>query len=135
MNNVRTTIARAGAVLGAFTLPVLTFAQATSTPDSELNLDTLTAVVNEILKFIDSTLVPVIFALAFIVFIWGVFLYFVAGGADEEKRKQGRNFVFWAIIGFVIMISLWGIVNLLVNSLGFGAQNKPCLPTFEGPCR
>ena len=127
---------RAGAVLGALILPLLAGAQ-TTTPvaDSELELGKLTSVVNEILQFIDSTLVPLIFAIAFIVFIWGVFRYFITGAADEEKRKEGKNFIFWGLIGFVVMISLWGIVNLLVNSLGFGGQNKPCLPTFEGPCR
>jgi len=136
MKNLRTTITRAGAVAGAYMLPVLALAQATTTiPDSELNLDKLTAVVNEILKFIDSTLVPLIFALAFIVFIWGVFQYWIAGAGNEEKRDTGKKFIFWAIIGFVVMICLWGIVGLLVNTLGFGGQNKPCLPTFEGPCR
>ena len=119
-------------MLGALILPALAGA---TTTDSELELGKLTSVVNELLQFIDSTLVPLIFAIAFIVFIWGVFRYFIAGAADEEKRKEGKSFIFWGLIGFVVMISLWGIVNLLVNSLGFGGQNKPCLPTFEGPCK
>ena len=121
-------------------IPVRMWAQGddTQTPpasgDSELNLDKLTAVATEILGFIDSTLVPVIFGLAFIVFIWGVFRYFIAGAASEEKRDEGKKFIFWGLIGFVLMICLWGIVNLLVNTLGFGGQTRPCLPTFEGQC-
>ena len=134
MKKTLSLVTKAGAAIGLFFVPVFAFAQ-TTTPSSELELDKITAIVNELLKFIDTTLVPLIFAIAFIVFIWGVFNYFIAGAADEEKRKSGKNFVFWGLIGFVIMISLWGIVNLLVNTLGFDAQNKPCLPTFEGPCR
>lgn len=83
-----------------------------------------------ILTFIDSTLVPVIFAIAFIVFIWGVYTYFIAGGGNEEKRKEGRTFVMYGIIGFFIMISVWGIVNVLLSTLSF-QNTKPALPTFE----
>lgn len=86
-----------------------------------------------IMVFIDSIVVPFIMAIAFIVFIWGVFQYFIAGGADEEKRKQGRDFVMWGLIGFVIIISLWGLVNLLMNSLGFRSQTRPPLPIFGAP--
>ena len=83
-----------------------------------------------IIGFINSVLVPLIFALAFIVFIWGIFQYFIAGGADEEKRKEGKKFALYGIIGFFIMISIWGIVNLLVNSTGFDNKSRPALPTF-----
>lgn len=85
-----------------------------------------------ILVFIDAILVPFIFALAFVVFLWGVFQYFIAGGADEEKRKQGRSFILWSVIGFFLMVSIWGLVNLLGTSLGFGAEQRPRLPTFGG---
>ncbi len=86
-----------------------------------------------IMTFIDAIVVPFIMALAFLVFVWGVFQYFIAGGADEEKRTQGRNFVIWGIIGFVLMISLWGIVNLLINSLGLKSGSRPPIPTFGVP--
>jgi len=93
------------------------------------NLTKPTEIVQAITSFID-VLIPLIFAIALIVFIWGVFQYFIAGGADEEKRSTGRKLVMWAIIGFVIMVSVWGIVNLLTNTLGFDNANKPKLPTF-----
>ena len=86
-----------------------------------------------IIGFIDMVLVPLIFSITFIVFIWGIFQYFVAGGADEEKRKQGRQLALWGIIGFAIMLSVWGLVQLLVSSLGFQNQTRPNLPTFGQP--
>lgn len=126
-------LARFGAAVGIFALPAFAFAQTTG--NSELELGKLTKVIQEILGFVDGTLVPLIFAIAFIVFIWGVFVYFIQGGANEEKQKEGKKFVFYALIGFVLMISLWGIVNLLVGTLGFERENRPCLPTFSGPCQ
>ncbi|MGB4076428.1 MAG: pilin [Minisyncoccia bacterium] len=85
-----------------------------------------------IIYLINAILVPLVFAIAFIVFIWGVFEYFIAGAANEEKRKEGRNLVVYSLIGFFLMISVWGIVNLLVNSFGFNRQNQPRLPTVSG---
>lgn len=91
----------------------------------------ITFIQDDILLFIDYVLVPLVFSLAFIVFLWGIFNFFIAGGADEEKREKGKQFMVWGIIGFFVMVSVWGIVNLLVNSFGFGGQQRPDLPTFD----
>lgn len=85
-----------------------------------------------IIDTIDRVIVPLVFAIAFIVFIIGVFQYFIAGGADEEKRKQGKDFIVYSLIGFFLMISIWGIVNLLVGTFGFGGAARPAIPTFNG---
>ncbi len=85
-----------------------------------------------ILYFIDHYLVPLIFAVAFVVFLWGLYTYFILGGANDEKREDGKKLAFWGIMGFVIMIAVWGIVSLLVNSFGFDTRTRPALPTFGG---
>ncbi len=84
------------------------------------------------MNFLDKYVIPIIFAIAFIVFIWGVFQYFIAGGANDENRSKGRQFILWGIIGFVLMFSIWGIVGLLQRSLGFDSQTRPPLPCFNG---
>jgi len=86
-----------------------------------------------IVTFINSYVIPFIFAIAFIVFIWGVFQYFIAGGANEESREKGKQLVFWGIIGFVVMLTLWGVVNLLVASTNLKEKNNVDLPTFTWP--
>jgi hypothetical protein len=85
--------------------------------------------------FIDRFLVPLIFTIAFIVFIWGVFNYFILGGANQEKREEGKKFVMYGLIGFVIMVAIWGIVILLANSTGLDPNSRPRIPTsgaFQG---
>ena len=85
-----------------------------------------------IIAFMNGVLVPFVFALAFLVFIWGMFKAFILGGSDEAKQSEGKALMFYAIIGFVVMVSLWGIVNLLAGGFGLtdqGIQTMPDLPT------
>lgn len=63
--------------------------------------------------------IPVIFTLAFLVFVWGLFKYFIWGAENEEERSNGRRFLFWGALGMAILFSVWGLVNVLLSTLGF----------------
>ena len=96
----------------SFFLPALAFAQSTSqTIDSAQSLATW------VIAFINNILVPLVFAVAFIVFIFGVFQYFIAGAANEEKREKGKSFMIYGIIGFFVMVSVWGLVHILTGTV------------------
>ena len=109
-----------GYITGAFAFPFLAFAQVSSIYDAG----------RIIIDIINNVAVPIVFALAFIVFIWGIFQYFIQGGHDEEKREAGRSLMLWGLIGFFIMVSVWGLVNILRGtfSLNNGAPNYPAAP-------
>lgn len=70
-----------------------------------------------IVGIINTVIVPVIFALAFLVFIWGLFK-FVRDAGDDTKRAEGRQFILWGLLGLVLLFSVWGFVNLLLSTLG-----------------
>lgn len=75
--------------------------------------------VTGIIGIINIVIVPIIFALAFLAFIWGVVKYFfINNGGDEGKIAEGRKFVMWGIIGMVVIFSVWGLVNILLSTLG-----------------
>lgn len=113
--------------LGLFSLAHTAHAQT-----GEIGGSTLGEYLSSIVGFINVYLVPFLFAIAFVVFIWGVFQYFIAGGANEEQRDKGKQLVMWGIIGFVVMVSVWGLVNLVTNTLNFGEDGgTPDLPTFD----
>ncbi|HYE23298.1 MAG TPA: hypothetical protein VEA92_02505 [Candidatus Paceibacterota bacterium] len=135
MTTIKDLIVRVSAGLGLFFVPALAFAQTPATGgNSDFTLEPVSGIVEEILSFVDSTVVPAIFAIAFLVFIWGVYTYFIQGGASEEKRSEGKQLVFWGLIGFFVMFSVWGLVNILVGTLGPDANARPCVPQFSGEC-
>lgn len=94
--------------------------------------NTVSSDISAFLTFINGYVVPLIFAVAFLLFLWGVFRYFIAGGDSDENRKEGRQFVLYAIIGFVLMVCVWGIVNLIKSSIGLGSNSEPSLPLING---
>lgn len=89
--------------------------------------------ISDVSSFINGTLIPLVFAVALLVFIYGVFKYFILGGGDSEKQDEGRQLMLYAVVGFVVMVSIFGIVNLIANGLGFSSdediQNIPNVPT------
>lgn len=76
-----------------------------------------------ILNFINNTLVPFLFAVILLLFIYGVYLYFVQGGADDDSRKTGRSYILYAVISLVVVLSVFGIANLIASGLGFNDPN------------
>lgn len=86
------------------------------------------SVAETILFVINSVLVPVLFAIAFIVFLWGVFLKYIYSHGEPEKVSEGHRLILWGLIGFVIMISVWGLVNVVANTFGLYGYSAPPLP-------
>lgn len=82
-----------------------------------------------IIEFINRILVPFVFAIAFLVFIWGVFQTFILGGGDEEKQSKGKQLMMYAIVGFVLMVSIWGIVNLVAGGFGLTEGGPTTIPS------
>jgi len=69
-----------------------------------------------IITDIISTLIILIFALTFLVFMWGVIKSWIIGGGDTEGVESGKKVVVTGIIALVVMSSIWGILYLLQTS-------------------
>lgn len=71
-----------------------------------------------VIGILNTVVVPIIFALAFLSVIWGIVNYFFLQVDNDEKRAEGRQFILWGILGMVVMFSVWGLVNILLSTLG-----------------
>lgn len=78
-----------------------------------------------------SRLGPFIIALTVLTFIWGI-LQLVRGGS-EDARKQGRQIITFGIVALFVMVSIWGLVNILVESftLNNTVPQGPGVPRFK----
>ena len=81
------------------------------------------ALLNNILVFTNQVLIPFIIGIGFLVFVWGMFQYFIFGGTNDDSKAKGKSLMIWATIGFVMIIIFWGIVRLLATSIGLEGEN------------
>ena len=78
-----------------------------------------------VINTINNVIVPVLFAVAFIVFLWGAFNTFILGAQSDEVKEKGKNQMLWGLIGFFVMVSIWGLVNILTGTISFGNNGGP----------
>lgn len=86
---------------------------------------------DSIIDIINNALVPLLLAVAFIVFLFGVYKYFIADAEKDTEREEGRKFVLYGIIGFVIILSVWGLVAIVKNTFNLTTSSNPTPPTFD----
>jgi len=86
-----------------------------------------------ILRFVNDFIIPFIIAIGFLVFVWGMFQYFIAGGANDEAKEKGKSLMIYATLGFVLIIVFWGIINLFTSSIGLEGQTISNTPTITIP--
>lgn len=87
---------------------------------------TIATYIIEMISFINFYVIPLIAGIAFIVFFWGIAKYFVIGGANEEAQEKGKQLALWGILAFVLIISTWGLVNVLIDAFGVEYGGKIC---------
>ena len=64
------------------------------------------------------------FAVALLVFMWGVFQY-IKDWESADAKKNGQQHMMWGIIGFVIMLAVYTIIRIVGNTVGYDGD----LPT------
>jgi amino acid permease len=80
----------------------------------------MAAFLNAVVTQIVNPLILLLIAVAFIVFLWGVF-EFVAHAGDETKRAEGQQAILWGIVGLVIIFGAYGIINIAASAFNLGS--------------
>ena len=115
---MKTSLKKVGVAAAMFLLPAVAFAQYSVTNSSTL-FDAVRSILNAV--------IPIIIALAVVYILWGIVQSFIT--ASEDDRKKGHVKILYGIIALFIMISIWGLVNILVNTTGLNNQ----VPTNQIP--
>ena len=60
-----------------------------------------------------NQLVYLIIGAALVSFLYGILKLSFIDGHKPEAREQARKFMFWGIVSLFVMMSVWGLVNVL----------------------
>lgn len=87
--------------------PVVVFAQAPQTFRDVVSL----------LVRILQILVPIILSLVLVWVLWSA-SQVILHADSPEKRREGKQTVFWGIIILFVMVSIWSLIAVLRNTFG-----------------
>lgn len=106
----------------AFALPSIALAQG--------NLTTITNVnsLSSRLLGIGNIIIYILVALAVLFIVYNVVIYLIKGNEPDAKKTAGLN-VLWGIIGLFVIVSIWGLVNILTGTFATTPTNQP-IPNF-----
>lgn len=115
-NSVLKTTASIVATFLILIMPMISFAAAS-------DFKGLVQIVIDMIK----TVIPLVVSLTLLIFIWGIF-QLVKGGGDDD-RKKAIAVITYGIIALFVMVSVWGLVNILTSTFFSGGLAIPQLNT------
>ena len=84
---------------------------------------TLFNIVTLVISYLNVALV-LFMGVAVVIFVYHVIKYFIL---PNENRYEAGSYVLYSVIGFFVILSFWGLVNILQNT--FGLQNENYKPS------
>ena len=73
-------------------------------------------VIAPIVTTIVNPLIELAFAVAVVVFVWGV-IQMIIHETDAQEHQKGKWSMLSGLIGIFIMASAWGIINIVANTV------------------
>lgn len=74
-------------------------------------------------------LTPIAVAIALLAFFWGLASYILSFNGDDKEKKKGRDMMMYGILALFVMVSVWGLVNILRNTFQLGeSDTTPDVP-------
>jgi hypothetical protein len=96
--------------LAALTTPALTHAATLSNP---LGTSDINVIIGNIIKI----LLGFSGSIAFLMFVWGGFLWLISAG-DPKRVKKGKDTFIWASLGLVVIFTSYVLLRTLIILLG-----------------
>lgn len=92
---------------------------------------TVTSLLGSALSLVKGSLIPLVFTLAFLFFMYGLAKYVFSAG-DDKAQVAGRQVMVWGSIALFVATSIWGIIQVLEVTLDIdgvsAGYKRPCIP-------
>ncbi len=72
---------------------------------------------NNIWTYVVEPAMMVLFAAGMVVFMYGL-VQFLWQLKDGHGHDEGVKHMLWGVVGMFIMVSVWGIIALIINTIG-----------------
>ncbi len=88
-----------------------------------MNTTNIVDFIHKVNQVILNPILKLIFLIALIIFIWGVFS-FLKNSDNDKERATGRSQMLWGLFGMFIMISVYGIINVIIGTVGVDGASQ-----------
>ncbi len=99
-----------------YLLPVFASAQGFGTAAGSSFRDVVIAV----LHFVTANVIPILTALAFMTILFNILRYIGNADSDRERAKF-KGYIMWSLLAFFVLLSVYGIVQVMSNTAFNGA--------------
>jgi len=83
------------------------------------------------ITFVNNLVIPFLLGIAFLIFIVNAFRFFIVGATNADSQEKARSLAVYGVLAFVLILTFWGIVNLLTNSLGVSRLGETTARCFD----
>jgi len=80
-------------------------------------MDPVTALVNNVTKVLINPAILLLFAVALILFLWGLVQFLIELNVKGKSSGKGKQHMLWGLVGMFIMIAAYGIFNLISGTI------------------
>ncbi len=70
-----------------------------------------------IIYFVNDVVVPFLLGIAFLIFVINALRFYILHSDSKDGHENAKYLALYSLGAFVVILSLWGIVNILVSGL------------------
>lgn len=97
--------------------------------DACQNIQNFKNLVNCVTVSIVNPLIALLLGVALVYFLWGVLQYITK--LNSKDQAEARQVMWWGIVALFVMVSVWGLVQVLLNTFGLDSTLPvPNIPSF-----
>lgn len=73
---------------------------------------------------------PLLILAALVLFLFGIVKRFFLGGKEGADRAEAGKYILYGIVALFVMVSVWGLVNVLKGTFNLDTINIPAAPAI-----
>lgn len=77
----------------------------------------VTTLVNNLTKVLVNPAILLLFAVALVIFIWGLIQFLIELNVKGKESGKGKQHMLWGLVGMFIMVAAYGIFNLIGSTV------------------